>query len=359
MLFKNTFFAFAFLLFSSLIHAQIGLGTKSIAGNIEMSYQNSSAFNWEKPFSSNLNLSPAFSTFISKRALLTINPIINQKRLYFACSQYGYFIQDEYALNSSFRYYFNSNGKLKIFGSAGLNFSTQKNYYSDDPYSYRESKFLTSNVGLGFNYFFNNSVALNVSADYEYAIGTNNRREDIFSAYQIKVGLENFISANSEQVQSDSLLYRGKKLVAFNLKIYKKIELHQQSEGYINFMYGRFILKNLVLGVEFTDRENFYPNRNYPMAGIFARYYIGLGKRFFIHPELDFKVYLSPEDYRVKWQKANTISLGMSYFLKKNVAIEANLLQYDLTDRFQRDLTKYQDKNLNVGLNIGMRYFLN
>jgi hypothetical protein len=89
---------------------------------------------------------------------------------------------------------------------------------------------------------------------------------------------------------------------------------------------------------------------------LFTRYYFPLTKKLFIYPQA--KLLFGQPEFSVSRYYSNSsknnvyaeASLGLNYFIKKNVALEVDLLQFSYKSS---DAT-----NLRAGASVGLRYFL-
>ena len=86
-------------------------------------------------------------------------------------------------------------------------------------------------------------------------------------------------------------------------------------------------------------------------VGFLARYYFPLTRRLYVYPEARLSGNFDSSYYGSNKQAIGySGSLGLTYFLNKNVAFETNLFKLNKIET---------DNQMTYGLNIGMRYFLN
>ena len=350
MLLKNTFIAFAFLLFSTVVHAQIGLGTKSISGYIEVNKQRINTVNAQNYTNTvNLNFAPSYGFFVGRKTLLAVQAAYLFRNGEDSNNGFrsGIYNQSQFSFGVGIRHYLNPEDKFAVFGQAGVNYTNLI-----QGFSYSNGKFVDVGLGLGGNFFLNNTVGLTAILSFNQLSDLNGgNRSTGFSVLQLNIGLENFINTESESAESDALVNANRKLIDCRLN-YSIFSDNRRANFDFHLSYGHFITKSWILGATVDYQPGSYFDGNLSNIGVFSRYYIGLSNRFFVHPELRFFGYKASGGYYSdnKLKFGFYGGLGLSYFLKKNIAIEANILNLAL----QQSLTQYS-----YGPNIGMRYFLN
>ena len=349
MLLKNTLIATAFLFFSTLIHAQIGLGTRTLSGNVGYEFQTTNYKSYSGDYKlKNLNFTPVYGQFAGKSTLISASLTASVQDLTENYLNYSnnlsYFRQ--FGIGIGVRQYFNPEGKVKVYGQADLGFVLNGRYYAN-----YDRVFLAGSLSLGASYFLNKSVALNPQIRYAYSkdLARNSsfyNQQSLLFALQ----LENFIRKEEDYEKSDEYIYDGKQLIEANLFFNVTNEVGITSK--LKAFFGQFVTKGLLVG---ANIEYNYFNQQYISSltdvGFLARYYFPITRRLYVYPEARFSGNFNSSNYGPNKQAIGySGSIGLTYFLNKNIAFESSLFKLNKIDT---------DNQMTYGLNIGMRYFLN
>jgi hypothetical protein len=244
-------------------------------------------------------------------------------------------------LNVSIRHYLNTGSKIKFYGEANLGIDKQNYSYNNGTTLYNYS---TANFGgaIGANYFLNKTIALNGKIGFdrtEYLPNSQNSYNNV----HIGLSLENFISSESEDGEGKELIAEGRESIGGNIGV----NITDFGTRYqIKAQYSRFLSEGLMVGgtIEGGNEQFNRIVSKYLKIESMARYYIPLGKKLFIYPEakIGYGDFGSPKFYY-------EAGIGMNYFLKKNVALEIDLLRIAGTQG---------QSNFFIGSNVSLKYFL-
>ena len=353
---KTLFLVSVLMLFYSASEAQIGFGHKKIGGNAALNYNHRSEdFFAPSQLSASADLNPTLGTFAGKKTLLSIQPNA-QYATTLGNSRYSYFeqITSSLGLNVSLRHYLNPDAKWKFYGEI-MGGVFDKTIADNSGDSYNQN---TKNVGvlLGANKFLNNSMALNFQMGcdflfFEEGLYQNNSTSNYF----LNFNLENFINTDTKDTDS-MLIAKGRKTIDGNLNLNYYVYENTTLVGNFVVKYGQLITSRLMVGgvLGLSGAARAFNNKKIDVQ-VFTRYYVPLTKKLFIYPQVkllfgqpEFVVsrFNSPFSYNNMYLES---SLGLNYFIKKNVALEVELVQFS----YRPYLT-----NLKAGANVGLRYFL-
>ncbi len=266
------------------------------------------------------------------------------------------------------RYYLRHDTKVKLFaeGRAGfLHIQSKFNQLRIDPTSGKANVY---NLGasVGANYFISKNIALEATANFDrFASLKNGFKQNIFS---FDLGLRNFIvDFKPDETDGQKSVVEQSRFSIDGRISYQKSSDERVGGGIFRakLSYAHFILRGWLLGGTYYRQSRFLPSNNYLnetylgnrvnafdvlaskySGSIFTRYYIPLGKKLFIHPHAQFSFGDSPFLFHTN----TTISIGGSYFLTRDVAIEATLVE--------KSFNSHLGDPIFGGANIGMRYFL-
>ena len=354
---KSLFLLIALMFVYSVSQAQIGFGFKKIGGNAALNYNHRSEdFFAPSQLSASADLNPTLGTFAGKKTLLSIQPNA-QYATTLGNSRYSYFeqITSSLGLNVSLRRYLNPDAKWKFYGEimGGVFEKTLANY-SGNKYS-RNIK----DVGalIGANKFLNNSMSLNFQLGCDFLFYDEGYfRNSKTSKYFLGLNLESFINTDTKEEDS-MLIAKGRKTIdgniSFNYYVYEETTLVFD----FAVKYGQLITSKLMVGgvLGTTGAARAFDGKKIDVQ-LFTRYYFPLTKKLFIYPQA--KLLFGQPEFSVPRYYSNSSknnvyaegSLGLNYFIKKNVALEVDLIRFSYTDN---DYT-----NLRASANVGLRYFL-
>jgi hypothetical protein len=341
------------ILFANTIHAQLEKGTKSFFGEGKIGVSNTK-FEQYPDYQVNttyLKLLPGFGSFVSNKVFVFARAGISSEM-----------ISEKYVSNNDrtenittfsaqlgIRYYESNSKKFKLFGEI----STQVKNYSTyrDGINFRNESSLMPSVGIGGDFLLNSSNALDFKLSYSKIMdfGSSNRG---FGLLAFNVGLINFISKESKDEDMSDLTKEGRNFIDGTISVN-----HATSNGlsgsFISLTpeYAHFVLKDLMIGLKFSVN---WEETDEALISIkpYFRYYIPITKKLFAYPNfsLNVKNYDKLNQSRSSLYKLNTdFGVGVSYFLRKNLAIEADVLKYELNT---------ETNVLFAGLNVGLKYFI-
>jgi Outer membrane protein beta-barrel domain len=336
MLNKIKFLVASLMLISIFSQAQIGLNTSTLSGNATLGYQISSANNYK--FSSSAALFTAsYGKFIGKKTLLTLQPDMLYTGFKSESTQSSGFLElGNVGLNANIRHYINPEAKFKFYGEA--QFGATKHLWG-------QLEFTTGQLGgaIGANYFLNKTIALDAKVGYlrERSLAGAEYKSDKF---YIGVGLANFMHADSEVGEGAELIEKGRKSIDGNIGV----NINEIGTSYqLKAKYSQFISNGLMVGGSIEAANSPFPQR-FQFDGfkvdVMTRYYVPLTKKLFIYPEA-----------KVTYNNLSTnkfyyeLGVGMSYFIKKNVALDIDLFRLGAAEG---------QTNTFLGANVGLKYFL-
>ncbi len=368
---------------------QIVKNAQSFGGYTQLGYQsqlvdyavNSST----KTTQTNFDLLPRYARFLTDRLMVEARPIVGFRSDNMV-GRLDTSFSSPPSSNSEFRnetevrnlglslgarYYLLHDTKVKLFaeGRAGL-------LHRNIKFSFlgRENLSGSSNVynlgaSVGSNYFISKNIAIEATANFDRVVySKNGPKENVLS---FDLGLRNFIAdfkseegdAQKSVVAQNRFTIDGR--VSYQKRLNSSNSLSSGEIFRVKVSYAHFILRGWLLGGTYNHQSRFSNVRNNPVdtylenrvnafdvlasdysATIFTRYYIPLGKKLFIHPHAQFSIGESPFIFHTN----ATVSLGGSYFLTRDVAIEATLIEKSFNSRLGDPIFG--------GANIGIRYFL-
>jgi hypothetical protein len=329
------------LLFSSIFtHAQIGLNTTTLSGNAALGFNRSTYSNY------NVNnyfgkLNPSYGKFIGNKTLFTVQPNAGLER--FEAIPSNMASKSTYnasilGLNTSIRHYFNPSSKFKLYGEGNLAIDARTFDYGDMDIT-RKMTVGTIGVAVGANYFLNKTIALNAQLGYKRDEILSGGRGVINTA-QIGVNLENFIHAESEVGEGEELIAKGRKSIGGNIGLnIKDFGTTYQFKA----RYSQFVSKGLMIGGSVEAINTDFQGKTLKIETN-VRYYVPLGKKLFIYPEAKL-TYADLGVGRFYYE----LGVGMNYFIKKNVALDIDLLRLGGSQG---------QSNIFFGANVGLKYFL-
>jgi hypothetical protein len=358
--------------------AQIQKGSYNFGGDVGLTSASSSS-KFFKAKALNLNFSPTVSKFVTNNWLVGVQPILglsNQKVNY---TNLGSIEKLDISnnltsvgLGVSSRYYGHLSPKISIF--ALVDASYRKNTYgfladgiptTGQPELKFDYNVLKYSAGFGLNVALKSDVFLEAKLTYQktelsnFSNQTGNRYFANSEVTQLNIGLNHFVfDLKSKSEGTPQYVKRGRQVLGGNMIIEK---VKNRYNGYLTPEFGQFVADNLLVSAK-VNYYNFgngqFGNTKYLTATIGARYYIPLRERLFIHPELIYTNQIAGGDGGSALKNVVDFNIGGSYFLSKNVAIEANLLQSHFYLLPKGD-TQNQIVTGALGLGtIGLRYFI-
>lgn len=365
---KAALFVGAIILFSqSALTAQIEKGVTSLGGNVSFESSKTSSSIGSSNFST-LIISPSYGRFITDKIMVKgrLNSIIQNGTTDNTNSDFDYTYNSKLLnLEAEARYYFNPNAKWKLFGgiSSGVTFTKSNITYLGN--SYPESNFKNTgpsySVFGGVNKFLNNEIALEGTLGYSYLdnglpIGGLGFRSKVRNI-GLNVSLNNFTNFKTSEKDFEGLIDEGRTIIGGRLSLnaynynYTGNTREKGSYAILEAEYGRFVKKGLLIGA----KTNITLEKNYQSYGItpYVQYFYPVTNRLMLHAKAELGFSINQNNSTFITPKG---SLGVTYFLSKNVALSADLLNFSKTFYSNDALGKSQTKS--VGSNIGLRFFL-
>jgi hypothetical protein len=342
----------ALMLTFNLLNAQFSSGTKSFFGEaqIGLTSKTPKISNEISLNTTSLKLSPGFGTFSSDKVLYFGQVIINSEA---NTQKYG---GSEITRSSTqlgtllgARFYFTNDKKANFYAQMESSFLRVSSTY--DGRDEGQVSFLIPAFGLGTNIKINNTNAINFRLAYSryFALGDNSGSVGLLT---LGGGLESFLSSDYSEDETIGLTDAGRNVVDGSLLLALVLGDNQTVTSLsLTPQYAHFVAKNVLLGlrmnVDIQDqrdaRLSFQPS---------VRYYVPLSKRFFVYPSagLSFRNFQQLSlaytgDFKLNYE----FGLGLSYFLRRNLALEANVLNYAI---------ETDNTNFFAGLNVGLKYFI-
>ena len=365
---KAALFIGALILFSqSALTAQIEKGVTSLGGVASFESSKSTSSTSSSNYNT-FNLSPSYGRFITDKIMVKgrLNSILQNGTIDNTSSDFDYKYNSKLVnLEAEARYYFNPNAKWKLFGgiSAGMTFTKSKITYLGN--SYPETNFKNNGPNFsvfgGVNRFLNNEIALEGTLGFSYidngfpfgGFGFRNKARNI----GLNVSLNNFTNFKSSENDFEGLIDEGRSIIGGRLSLnaynydYDSNTKANGSFAVLEAEYGRFVKKGLLIGA----KTNIILEKDYKSYGIttYIQYFYPVSKRLMLHAkaELGFSINQNNSTYTTP-----KVGLGATYFLSKNVALSADLLNLSKTYYSSESLSKSQTKS--IGSNIGLRFFL-
>ena len=364
---KALFMGVFFLFIQVAANAQIEKGVTSLGGGASFESSKSTSPTSSSNYST-LNLSPSYGRFITDKIMVKgrLNSIVANGTIDNTSSDFDSKYNSKlFNLEVEGRYYFNPKAKWQFFGgaSAGMTFNEQKVTYLNNlypEYIFKKNGPSFSVFG-GVNKFLNNEIALEGTLGYSYSnlgfplagFGSRNSVRNI----GLNISLNNFTNFKSTQKDFEGLIDEGRSIIGGRLSLnaynydYNSNTKENGSFALLDVDYGRFVKKGLLIGT----KVNLILEKNYQSYGIssYIQYFYPVTNRLMLHAkaELGFSINQYNSTYTTP-----KISLGATYFLSKNVALSADLLNLSKTYYSSEGLGKSQTKN--IGSNIGLRFFL-
>jgi hypothetical protein len=356
--------------------AQLGKSTYSIGGNANYGIeklsgnitfgtpQNGTVVNSKSDIKSYGSIS-SFGIFTGKNTQLSVGLLLNNITTDSKIENYTINKTDKFlGFGFGLRQYIGQSPNFRIFFAGAINSLKFDIMGKDEVFGY-------SSFSFGGTYFIGNSLGLTGSLSYQ-KLGFQwfNKTEGI-NNYQFALTFENYLNTQSYTINAAEGLHGGRITVGGNILINykeKNFDINIQPE------FGVFITKSLLTGIELGyNFQNKSKYRSFDIshtysANFYLRYYVPLSKRLFIYPEikglygqhvteifynLDGNGFPQSTNFRSLakrgYQLNYNAAIGLNYFLKKNVALELNVLEFG---------TKADYNRLFLGGNIGLRYFL-
>lgn len=351
---KNLFLVNALILIYSVSNAQIGFGFKKIGGDATLNYNHlyEDFFDPSKE-SASAALNPTLGTFAGKKTLLTIQPNAKYSTT-LGNSRYNYLeqITSSLGLNVSLRHYIDPDAKWKFYGEImGGVFEKTLVDYSGNKYS-RNIKDV--GVLIGANKFLNNSMSLNFQLGCDFLFEDRYFLNTTTSNYFLGLNFENFIKTDTKEEDS-ILIAKGRKTIDGNIRF--NYYVYEETTFALDFVvkYGQLITSKLMVGGVLGISGEESRDKKIDVQ-LFTRYYFPLTKKLFIYPQA--KLLFGQSEFSVSGFYSNSSknnlyaegSLGLNYFIKKNVALEVDLLRFSYKSS--------SATNLRAGASVELRYFL-
>ena len=357
-------------LFSLNAHAQIEKGATTLGGLLQYNTgkitSSSSTIN-----SSGLNISPSYGRFITdkimvKGQLSTIfsetnfdNNAINGTNLKLNFKSLN--------VEAEARYYFNPLAKWKLFGGASVGTFFSKYTFTSIPNDSSsinkfESDDLYYSVFGGVNKFINSDIALEAKLIYSNNIngllfrGLGQRNGNYIG---LNIGLNNFTNFKTTDKNFDGLIDKGRSIISGNLSM-NAYRSRDENNGFLNrgayatldLEYGQFVAKGVLVGA----KANFILQKDVQSYSVtpYVQYFYPVSKRLMLHGKAEIQGAINENNTTYFTFRG---AVGATYFLSKNVALSADILNFSKTTaKTKAPTTQWQ--NTNFTPNIGLRFFL-
>ena len=381
-LFKTLSIAFlTFNAFSSF--AQIQKGNYSLGGDIGLS-GNLQRSEFYRSIDARGSISPLIGEFITDKWFLSLRPMAQ-----IVLSENDFNVPnsgvsgrtstghgENLGLDIGSRYYFAAVKNAHFFGLANLALSKNWNTFNNAgrPSFTYSSRLFNYGLGIGANVFLNPEVAFETTLSYrQNDINTSVAGSQGFTSnskfgiWNLNVELNNFIdfSARKERKETPQYIKKGRQILGgqANLTNYR---FDGRSQTIFSFapQFSQFVTNNILLKGSFAWRGYTEDGRyNSTNAAVEARYYVPIGKRFFIYPQFNASFLAGDNDFFIASTLNETppntwrigLGVGGSYFLSENVAIDASFFQANMYSG--KSSARYFTGLLGVG-NVGLLYFI-
>jgi hypothetical protein len=355
------------LLVSLPIFGQIEKGNYNLGGNVEL---NGSFFKtyWNQFIGFNASISPSVNKFVSNKLMLGFRPIVSAS---VSSGNYGYSSNInresivQLGVEGAGRYYFNEKSKVKLFAFATASFN--RTFQAIKVPSFQnasgQTNYINAKMGIGADFIINKEVAIEGKLSYfhrevprsyiyfdptkYYSKGTDNL-ELIFN-------FNHFIPPFSINKSEDNTEYikKGRRTLGGHIRFWAEKEaavkiVYLNSEitpQFSQFITDRWMLSSAVQIVDLLAnlRET---GVSFNVTG---RYYKPITHRFFLYPQM--AIATSYSRHLSFTGIGLNLGAGGSYFLSKNVALDASFVKVNI------GLMGYLDTSLGAG-QIGLLYFI-
>ncbi len=371
---KTALFAAAIILFSqSALTAQIEKGVTSLGGGATL-YNGKSTSSYSTTKYNALSISPSYGRFITDKimvkgrlnSLLSNTTIDNTSN---SSANYDYkFNTKTLSLEAETRYYFNPTAKWKFFGGVSLGGTFGNSEYTallnNTINSYSNSKIKEFNYSIfaGVNRFLNNEIAVEATIGYS---STNNDNQLGLGYYGntpnvgLNVNLNNFVNFKSTNKDFEGLISKGRTIIGGNLSLNtysikgeNLVARTNRSYAKLDLEYGRFVLDGLLVGA----KANLIFKEDYQDYSInpYVQYFYPVSKRLMLHAKAEVQGAINQNNTTSLGFKG---AIGATYFLSKNVALSADLLNFSTTTAKNKSF-RYEGQYKNFTPSIGLRFFL-
>jgi Outer membrane protein beta-barrel domain len=364
--------------------AQIAKGNYNLAGDVGLSV-NLQKSKFRQNFGGSMSINPSVSKFITDKWLVGLQPHLGasvSKSSFPQGSSPQFDVtykSQAVGLRLNTRYYFTRVKNVHFFGRAGLDVLSnwQNAVYSNARLKGNTTTF-NYDIGLGANVFLNPEVALESTLSYtgqnigynqtdpnnQQATRSGNAKSDVLS---LSISLNSFLnlSSKTEEKETPQYIRRNRQILGGQVSL-NRYSSEAGSSTYFSLspQFSQFITSHLLLKGEVNIFGNVDDTKNTQVnTRLSTRYYIPLGKRFFMYPELNAAYQTGRNSYFVisslNELSPNTFTAGLgfggSYFLSENLAIDASFVQTQMY--FGDQTSRYTSSLLGLG-NVGLLYFI-
>jgi hypothetical protein len=354
------FISLCFLLATALpSFAQITKGAKTI-GNANLNFQ---ALREEpdlgpRNYRSSVDLGfNGFSYMLTNNFQIGLNIGISTNR--FAVDSLNY-RTNQLNLSPNFTYYFSKNKNkffLRLSGQYAPTSIKKSGKLRPNELDFETYNLNGYQVATGLMRPINEQIFLISALTYE--------KSRLYDFFKLNIGFTNFItsiSANKTENDGTPYLAQGRSIISGNLNVdYYPTRTFLSTIA--SFSHLKFKNDHLAFGYYGIFTSSYLSNSFnffYLNGGALARYYIPMSKKWFIYPELGLGLAASlrqfgnsnffDQSFKLDFKK----SLGVNYFLSRNIALDVNF-NFDLL--LERD-ERFAEYNFNSGLNFGVVYFI-
>jgi hypothetical protein len=344
----KTLLVLIFVLFANTISAQIEKGNYSLGGDFGLSIGRQKS-DFSQTTYTNAMLNPSINKFITNKWLAELTPNLISSSIKsapdLANGQSGF--NSKYnvvGLKIGSRYYFANTNKVFFFGYANASLTkgwSSYNYVNDTIYSYKTNA-IRYEIGVGADIFLNSEIALEPTFSYDKTpINQNgNKNLDNSESYSFKLNFNNFInlSPKRDEKEAPQYLKKGRQILGGNIYVNNfkySVTQPRVTQISINPKFGYFFTEKTLISTEIAWDCVLYQskgsnNTQYLSGSVSARYFFRLNNRFSIYPEFEGRYWLNVNELpRVSDVINLKFGIGGTYFLTKNVALDARFLEYN------------------------------
>lgn len=366
---KFTFFML-FVNTTSIMFSQITKGTKSIGSsfvNFSVSSNQSQSSGSSSIFKSN-SLGGGFGVggfnyFVTNRLQVGGGLSFNYNIFKNTQEQSGTSVFSSNGNNLSvnvtpeIRYFFyqkaNNYYFLNLNSSLALRSIKNEGVFNPNQTSSDDKTELGVSTGLGYLRPINENLAWMGSLNYNYRNGNSNYMS-------LNIGLQNFFQFfNKKDEVPPQFLTKGLSLYSGSFNTYYYFDSSNQTSLGIYYSQLKLVKDRVAVGgfggiyTSFAKGRDDYASLS---AGILARYYIPLTNRWFIYPEVGYRLDASSFGKSKSFNGSIIRNVGVEYFLTKNLAFNVNA---NLSFNYNKNVSPSTNINGSEAINRGFSTYLN
>jgi hypothetical protein len=330
------------------MYAQLAKGSKTIFGEANIGYSNTALTQYfnNSFYNTNIGISPGYGSFLSDWVYLSAQVIVNSNTVASSVS-FDKFTKKSFGGQLGLRFYAFNTPEFNLFAELSANILTTSSTYD------ASTDIFTPSISVGSNFLLNSTNALDFKLSYSRISDLKSNSYNGYRAglFSLNVGLTNFISKEIEDGMED--LTKGGRNTINGTFSYGLVSYYGLTNSYLIFNpdYGHFIFNNFMVGAKMN--LGWEESRNARISiQPYVRYYVPISSKFFVYPNASLN-YTNNDKfsqyYVSSYQTNYSLGMGVSYFLKRNIAIEADVFKYEFNTN---------SKVFFAGLNIGLKYFI-